>query len=252
MSTPKDNFSHKSNLYARYRPGYPVELYSFLNSLLVTKQNAWDCATGNGQVAKELSDFFENVFATDISQQQIDNAIQKDNIFYSIQSAEQTSFPDNYFDLITVAQAIHWFDFDLFYKEVIRTIKPNGIFAVIGYGLLKVTPDIDAVIEHFYRNTIGAFWDKERKYIDEHYQTIPFPFNEIKAPVLSNQFEWTLEELLGYFETWSAVQHFIKANGNNPVELVRAELQKIWATGSTKKIQFPMLLRVAQISKTSI
>ena len=248
MNTPKDNFSSQSNLYARYRPKYPAQLYSFLNSLLITKDLAWDCATGNGQVAKELAAFFEKVYANDISLQQIGNAVKKENIFYSIERAEHTSFPDNYFDLITVAQAIHWFDFDLFYKEVIRTIKPHGIFAVIGYGQLKVEPDIDAVIKHFYTITIGSFWDKERKYIDENYQTIPFPFNEIKAPALNNQFEWTLEELLGYFETWSAVQHFIKANGSNPVELVKTELKKIWQKGSTKKIQFPVLLRVAQIN----
>ncbi|MBC7874483.1 MAG: class I SAM-dependent methyltransferase, partial [Ferruginibacter sp.] len=192
-------------MYAKYRPVYPPGLYSFLNALVNEKQSAWDCGTGNGQVAMELSNFFEKVYATDLSEEQIKNAVQRDNIFYSVERAGDTSFDDNSFNLIVVAQAIHWFDFDNFYKEVNRTMKPDGILAVIGYGQVRVDEETDRVIDDFYKNTIGPFWDKERRYIDEGYQTIPFPFNDIATPQLTNKVEWDLEEITGYIKTWSAV-----------------------------------------------
>src|SRR4030095_11116914 len=139
----KDNFATQSDQYVKFRPTYPDELYQFLLPLVKTKDAAWDCGTGNGQVAQELSKHFKKVYATDISEKQIKNAIQRENIFYKVESAERTSFPDKSFDLITVAQAIHWFDFGAFYKEVERTIKPNGVLAVIGYGLLSIDEDTD-------------------------------------------------------------------------------------------------------------
>jgi ubiquinone/menaquinone biosynthesis C-methylase UbiE len=243
----KDNFSTQSEQYVKFRPTYPNELYQFLLSLVKTKDKAWDCGTGNGQVAQELSKHFKEVYATDISEKQIKNAIQRANIFYKVESAERTSFLDKSFDLITVAQAIHWFDFDAFYKEVTRVIKPNGILAVIGYGLLSINKDTDAIINRFYREVTGPYWDKERKYIDEHYQTIPFPFKEIESPQLYNSYEWSLEQLIGFLDTWSAVQHFIKANKQNPVELVYKDLQQAWGINSTKTVRFPILLRIGKL-----
>jgi len=249
MKIQKNNFSNQSANYAKYRPSYPPELFTFLFSLVKDKQAAWDCGTGNGQVAMELSKVFDKVYATDISKQQLNNAMQRDNIFYSNASAERTLFADNSFTLITVAQAIHWFNFDDFYKEANRTLKAGGILAVIGYGLMRIDEHTDAMIDHFYKQVIGSYWDTERKYIDEDYKTIPFPFNEMNAPVLKNTVEWTLQELAGYLETWSAVQHYIKAKNENPVDLIKSGFEKIWPVGATKKVQFPILLRVAKIEK---
>src|SRR5437879_2833438 len=107
----KDNFSKRSHLYARFRPTYPRQLFEFLISLVPERQAAWDCGTGNGQVAAVLAGYFDKVYATDISENQIKHAVEKPNVVYKIEAAEQTSFPDELFDLITVAQAVHWFDF---------------------------------------------------------------------------------------------------------------------------------------------
>lgn len=244
----KDNFSDKSDKYAKYRPTYPQEMLDFIFSLLDKKENAWDCGTGTGQIAIELSKEFNNVYATDISQTQLDNAIKKDNIFYSLQSAEQTNFSDNSFDLITVAQAIHWFDFDKFYSEVKRTLKENGVIAVIGYGLIQIDEKVDEIILDFYKNVVGSYWDKERKYIDEKYKTIPFPFNEIESPKFYIKSEWTFEHLLGYFETWSAIKHFIKTNKYNPVDNIFDKLKEAWGNDLSKKITFPVLLRIGNFN----
>lgn len=240
----KDNFSTKSSDYAKYRPAYPEELYRFLKIHLSNQNVAWDCSTGNGQVARELANFFERVEATDISGQQLENAVKKPNINYSKQAAEKTNFPDNYFDLISVAQAIHWFDFDAFYSEVNRVLKPGGIIAVIGYSLFQSNPRTDEVIANFYEHIIGSWWDKERRYLDKQYSTLPFPFEEIQTPNFNREYQWTFEQLIGYLKTWSAVKHYENAKGINPVELIENDLKNTF--GNENKVVFPILLRLGK------
>lgn len=243
----KDNFSTQSEKYAKYRPTYPSYFFDYLNSIVQNKRNAWDCGTGNGQVAYELAKTFDKVFATDISQSQIDNSLKKDNIFYSVQPAEKTHFDNQLFDLVIVGQAIHWFNFEKFYKEVKRTTKEDALLCVVGYGRLEISEQIDSVITHFYENVIGSYWDKERKYIDENYKTIPFGFKEIQTPDFVNTRHWTLEHLIGYLNTWSAVKHFIKQNFYNPIDKLQPELERLWGNEQTKQVHFPLLLRIGQV-----
>ena len=245
----KDNFSSESDKYAKYRPTYPLDFFEHLNLIVPNKQNAWDCGTGNGQVAYELAKTFDNVFATDISRTQIANALQEDNITYSVQPAERTNFGHEQFDLIVIAQAIHWFDFEGFYSEVRRTARENALICVVGYGKIEISDQIDRVIANFYENVIETYWDKERRYIDEDYKTIPFPFNEVQTPSFVNILNWTLEHLIGYLNTWSAVKHFINQNGHNPIGELQSELEQLWEKGQTKKVHFPLLSRVGQITR---
>jgi len=241
----KDNFSTQSSFYAKYRPAYPKKLYEFLKKNLHKTEKAWDCGTGNGQVAVELAKFFKEVQASDISKQQLENAEKRPNINYSSQPAEKTDFPDNYFNLITVAQAIHWFNFEAFYMEAKRVLKPNGTIVIIGYSLFKSNPETDKIIKDFYENLIGPFWDEERKYLEEHYQTIPFPFSEMETPKFEQEYVWTFNQLIGYLKTWSAVKHYENAKGENPVDLIKDDLQK--AFGNQNKVVFPILIRMGEI-----
>ncbi|RZK39178.1 MAG: SAM-dependent methyltransferase [Pedobacter sp.] len=243
----KDNFTTHSDQYAKYRPTYPAEFFDYLNSVVSNKGNAWDCGTGNGQVAYELAKSFDNVFATDISQSQIDNAFPADNIFYSLQAAEHTNFEDQSFDLIIVAQAIHWFKFEEFYKEVKRTAKNKALLCVIGYGKININEEIDKVITDFYDNVIGEYWDKERRYIDENYETIPFPFQEIDTPKFENRNRWNFEHLIGYLGTWSAVKHFIKQNGYNPIDDLKPKIEALWGDVPEKEVNFPLILKIGRL-----
>jgi ubiquinone/menaquinone biosynthesis C-methylase UbiE len=242
----KDNFSKQSDLYSQFRPGYPKQLFDFLLPLVPDKKSAWDCGTGNGQFAVKLSQYFSEVYATDLSTAQINNAERKRNIFYSVENAEETLLPDNKFDLITVAQAIHWFDFENFYRQVNRTLKPGGIIVIVGYGIFRINKEIDFLINEFYRKTTGPYWDKERRYIDEHYRTIPFPFKEIDAPDLFMNYNWELEQVIGYLNTWSAVQHYIRKNNENPVEKFSIELKKAWGNILKRKVSFPVFMRTGR------
>jgi SAM-dependent methyltransferase len=241
----KDNFSVQAAGYAQFRPTYPQELYDYLYSLVQEKNTAWDCATGNGQVARILAKDFKQVFATDISENQLKHAVQKENISYLLESSNKSSFPDASFDLITVAQAIHWFHFDDFYAEVKRTLKPFGIFAAFGYGVMRIDEQVDAVIHKLYKGILGGYWDEERKHIDEGYSSIPFPFQEFAVPKFSIQTTWDFDQMIGYLNTWSALQHYKKANNSSPLAILMPELEMAWGTGD-KEVYFPILLRVGK------
>jgi ubiquinone/menaquinone biosynthesis C-methylase UbiE len=243
-----DNFSGQSDRYAKYRPTYSQALYDFILSHVVTKEAAWDCGTGNGQAAKELAKVFRKVFATDISQKQIDNAVHSHNIFYSVQPAEQTDFPDNSFDLVTVAQALHWFRFDDFYKEVKRVTKRGGLFAGWSYSLLRISDEINELIEYHHYNTLRNYWDDERKYVDEEYRSIPFPFEKIAVPIFTMEYNWTLDDLNGYLKTWSALQKFITKNNFDPVDQLIRSIKPHWKR-EQMKIVFPVHLLLGRVEK---
>ena len=245
----KDNFSSASDQYALYRPTYPDHFFSYLKTLIPSPNMAWDCGTGNGQVAVKLAYFFEMVYATDISDSQMHQAPKRNNIDYSLQAAEKTNFQNHTFDLIIVAQAVHWFDFEKFYNEVHRTAKDDAFMVVLGYGRLEISPEIDALIDAFHEDTLGPYWDSERRYIDELYQTIPFPFEEIDTPKFTNTYDWSFEHLIGYLNTWSAVKHYIKINDMNPVDALVPKLKAAFGNHETLIVNFPLLLRIGRIAK---
>ena len=242
----KDNFSLQSDLYARFRPGYPKQLFDFLLPLVPEKNTAWDCGTGNGQVAVKLAGSFKAVHATDISAAQLRHAPQRENIFYHTIPAEQDFFAQGQFDLITVAQAIHWFDRDRFFAQVSKTLRPGAILAIIGYDILQINQEIDGLINDFYHQATGPYWDTERKLVEDHYANIAFPFKEIAAPGFWTRNKWSFEELLGYLNTWSAVQHYIRKHNANPVDTLAVSLRKAWGDVGKRNVAFPVFMRVGR------
>ena len=246
----KDLFSKQAATYAQFRPTYPTELFDFVLQNVENKGIAWDCATGNGQAAKVLAQHFDKVFATDISQKQIDNAAQVHNIVYAVARAETTEFEDNTFDLITVAQAVHWFDFEKFYAEVHRVAKPNATIAIWGYGMMRFhDEEVDKLIQNFYHGVTDKYWDAERRHIDEAYQNVPFPFEPIKTPHFSMVFKWQRDELEGYLNSWSSIQHFKKANGYNPIPKLMLEMEAFWGEFERKSLYFPVFMKIGRVEK---
>ncbi len=249
MKAIKDNFSGYSANYATYRPTPPPALYDFLYKQVAAFDTAWDCGTGNGQIALKLAEKFTTVYATDISTQQIEIAEKRNNIIYKTERAEQSSIPDNTIDLVTVAQAVHWFDFDAFNKEVERVSKPNAIISLITYYLLRVNTEVDKLIDELYWDITRPYWDKERQYVDDKYLTIPFPFKEIQTPSIDIELNWNLEHLLGYIRTWSGLQHYIQQKNEDPVSLLRPRFEQIWNAGEIKQVKFPLFIRTGRILK---
>ncbi len=245
--TPLDRFSGHADLYAQYRIDYPADLYDFILSFVGERQTAWDCATGNGQVASVLAGLFTQVEATDISDAQLARAVQVPNIHYQVSPAEQTPFANHSFDLITVAQALHWFNVPVFHQEVRRVAKPGAVLAEWGYGLVKIGDDLDPLLLDFYRNRIGSYWDPQRKYIDNAYATLPFPFSDVHRQTFTARRSWSLERFLNYLRTWSAVRQYMHENGHDPVTVLGDTLKPLWG-GGERETNFPIFLRVGRIA----
>ena len=267
----KDLFSDQSKLYQQARPVYPQAVILEILKHTHGRHTAWDCGAGSGQFTQLLASYFDQVIATDLSESQLKQAPPFENVEYQVVNAEQTGFPNHGFDLITVAQAIHWFDFDKFYQEVNRTLKPNGLLAVVGYGLLGTDHvGVNDLIRYIYVDILGKYWDVERRYVDEAYQTIPFPFEEIKTTrSLEMNFQWGINQLVDYLSTWSALKHYKKdqnsqnekkyqneqkvgLNQNKPQDPLKLIIEYCQINNITQlAIRFPIYLRLGRSRKSS-
>jgi ubiquinone/menaquinone biosynthesis C-methylase UbiE len=245
----KDHFSRHAGDYVRYRPEYPDSLFDFLGKAVKHHELAWDSGTGNGQAARGLAAHFDRVIATDPSAEQIHHAVPHEKITYLVAAAEHSEIPSHTVDLITVAQAVHWFDLPRFYQEARRVLKPDGALAVWCYGLTQITPEIDAVVQHYYNNIVGPFWPPQRRYIDEKYETLLFPFVEFPVPEMQMKVQWNLHEFTGYLQTWSATKRFIEKHDQNPLDLVHPLLEKSWGdSGKRQTVHWPTHLRLGRMS----
>lgn len=228
----KDYFSGHAADYATYRPRYPAELFAWLAQQCQHHEAAWDCATGNGQAAIALTQHFQHVTATDASEAQISQADPHPQIDYRVALAEDSGLAENSFDLVTVAQAAHWLNREAFYQDVKRVLRPGGVLALWCYDRpLLPSGALDGLLENYYRHTLNGFWAPERRLIEERYQSLRLPFEEIPTPSYTIRVSWTLQELMGYLYTWSATQRYIAAHRVNPLEaLAEAFIQEIQAT----------------------
>jgi ubiquinone/menaquinone biosynthesis C-methylase UbiE len=243
----KDYFSTQSEIYLRSRPTYPDELFKFLTSLAPATDLVWDCATGNGQAAVSLSNYFKKVIATDASEQQIKNVIQHERVNYSVALAENSGIKSNTVDLVTIASALHWMDFNMFYKEVSRVLKPRGVFAAWACVDYYIDDTINPIAMHLSHEILADYWPPEANYIDNHYRDIPFPFKAIETPEFKTSVIGNLEFVIGNMYSWSGTQRYIKANGKDPVELVKKQLESAWGDASkTREIKWDIVLKAGR------
>lgn len=244
-----DMFGGHAKLYASARPTYPKEIYAYLTSLCNEHTKVWDCATGTGQAALALSKYFKQVYATDISAQQIQAANQAENIIYSVASAEESGFGDEAFDLVTVAQALHWFDYVNFWPEVDRVLKPNGMFVAWGYDWTKIDFDIDFQLNKNLFELLANYWNPKAKILWGGYkpEKVSFPYELIETPNFSIELHWNFEQLFQYFLSWSATQAYIKDNGTEAINHAKQQVQKVWGNPEdTKLIHWPVHMLVGK------
>lgn len=243
----KDHFSRQARDYAKFRPQYPRALFQYIASVSPNEQLALDCATGNGQAAVPLAEFFETVIAIDASESQIASAEPHARVEYRVAPAEAIGLTMNSCAVITVAQALHWFDLDAFYAEARRVLKPRGVLAAWAYNELRISPEIDAIVRRFHDDVVGPYWPPERKTVGRGYRHLPFPFQEIWAPPFQIEVRWSLPQLLGYLRTWSATQRFIAAHDRDPVDLIAADLGRVWGDAAEERSAvWPLTARVGR------
>ncbi|HEU4452300.1 MAG TPA: class I SAM-dependent methyltransferase [Longimicrobium sp.] len=241
----KDHFSRHADAYARYRPDYPAALFAWLARLAPKTNRAWDCATGSGQAAAALAEHFAEVVATDASEEQVRNARPHPRVEYRTAPAERSGLEDGSVDLITVAQALHWFDLPAFYAEADRVLVPGGALAVWAYELFRATPEIDAAVNRLYRDIVGPYWPPDRKVIETGYAGIELPFERVEAPPFWMEKRWSADDAAGYLGTWSATRRYVEANGHDPVPLIADELAAAWGPGE-RIVRWPLILLVSR------
>lgn len=243
----KDHFSGHADAYARYRPDYPPALFAWLASVAPDRERAWDCATGNGQAAVTLAEHFGEVIATDASEKQVRNAFPHPRVSYRVAPAEVSGIEGGSVALVTVAQALHWFDIPAFYAEAGRVLRPGGVLAAWAYDVFRSTPAVDRIVDHLYRNVVGPYWPPDRKMIESGYREVVLPFEPVEAPPFAMEKPWTADDVLGYLRTWSVTRGFMEAQGYDPVATIADDLRRAWGDGAIT-VRWPLYLKVGRKS----
>ena len=252
MTEFKDYFSDVAPSYRDYRPHYPERLFEHLASIAPERSMAWDCATGNGQAARMLAPYFDRVIATDASASQVENAEIVEGVVYRVAAAESTDIESQSVDLVTVAQALHWFDLPAFTLEVQRVCKPGAVLAVWSYAILESTPPVDAVIERLYSGILGDYWTDERRIVVEGYRDVNFPFESLALPTFAMRAHWSLDHLLGYLSTWSAARRYRRRHGEDPIALIAADLADAWGDPQSGiEVSWPLTVRLWRVSDSA-
>ena len=243
----RDSFGLDAGNYRQYRPTYPAELFEWLASQAPGRRRALDCATGSGQAAVDLADWFQAVDAIDSSAEQINAATAHQRVRYSVSPAEALPFDDGQFDVITVAQGAHWFELDAFYAEASRVARIGGLIAVWGYSYCAVSPQIDDLVERCLLGAIEPYWAEGNRVITDRYRGIPFPFQELRWPEFSVKHSWTRETYIRYLATWSAVRKYTQANGGDILGTLEAQLSPHWPDGQMLGVQFQFVGRAGRV-----
>lgn len=243
----KDHFSAQADRYALFRPSYPAELFAYLARLAPGRRRAWDCATGNGQAARGLAREFEQVLASDASVRQVQAREPVERVRFWVARAEESALRERSVDLTLVAQALHWLDHGPFWEEVERVSRDGAVVAASFYTLCRVAPEIDPILDGYYRERVGPYWPLERRHLDAEYRTIPFPFRELPAPAFELAARWTRAQLLGYLGTWSATERYRRTVGEDPLPELDARLAPLWPEEERRVVRWPLGVRVGVV-----
>jgi SAM-dependent methyltransferase len=244
---PKDLFSQSAAGYARFRPKYPARLFDWLAEVAPARELGVDIGTGNGQSAVELAARFERVIAVDPSEAQLAKAAAHARVTYRRGEAEATGVDAGSADLVAASQAFHWFDHPRFFDEVRRIARPGALVAVWCYGIDRITPEIDAVVDELYTGYLGTSWEPERRLVENLYRGVAFPFDELAAPPFEMEALWRLEHLVGYIETWSALGTYRKTHADDPMKVIVPELERVWGDAGERLVTWPVGMRAGRV-----
>jgi SAM-dependent methyltransferase len=243
-----DHFSGHAADYAQARPTYPRELFDWLAAQCTQHALAWDAGCGNGQASVALATHFDAVVATDPSATQVAAATPHPRVRYAVEAAEDCSLADASVDLVTVAQALHWFDQGRFHARVARVLRPDGLFAAWSYERSTVTPAVDAVFAQVYIDELDAWWPPERAHVVAGYSTLPFPYEPVAAPAMSLRCDWTLRQYLAYLHSWSACQRRLKAEGFDVAAAYADAFAEAWGAPETvRTVTWPFTIKAGRL-----
>lgn len=248
MTSPFQNlFDPMAKQYCQYRPSYPREFIEFVAHAARQRECAWDAGTGSGQAAVALAEHFEQVVATDSSQAQLAYAIEHPRVTYKLAAAENAGLAANSCDLVTAANAVHWFDQKPFYADVDRVLKVGGAIALWCYGPLSTEGVLNRKLDAFYGH-IDPYWETgPLALVRAKYANLDFPFAEIQAPAFVINDMWSVERLLGYYSSWSSVQTCKVKTGCDAVAELATDLQSAGLRAIDRlEVTLPLYLRIGK------
>ncbi len=243
----KDHFSGHAAAYATSRPHYPATLFDWLAQQCAARELAWDAGCGNGQASVELAVRFAHVHASDPSAEQIAAAEPAPNVRYAVEPAETCSLPHASADLVTIAQAMHWFDVPRFQSEARRVLKPRGVFAVWTYAQSRVSAAVDVPFDRLHDELLNGYWPDGRQHVIDGYAKLPFVFERIEAPAFEMRCDWTLSQYFAYLRSWSACEKYRRATGRDAVALIEDEMRVAWNNPQqVRAVVWPLTLHVGR------
>jgi SAM-dependent methyltransferase len=242
----KDLFSGHAEDYARFRPSYPPALFAWLAEVSPGRGLAVDLGTGNGQAAVSLADHFERVIGIEPSAEQLAHAATHPRVEYRVATSEATGLNVAAADLLLAAQAFHWFEPDAFFVEARRVVRPGGVLALVSYALSRITREVDTVVDELYRR-LDPYWEPERRMVEDGYASVQVPFTELTAPAFAMQSTWTVDDLVGYLGTWSALRKALAAGGRNPLDDVGPQLAAAWGEEPRREVVWPLAVRAFRV-----
>ncbi|XP_011671897.1 putative methyltransferase DDB_G0268948 [Strongylocentrotus purpuratus] len=219
--------------YLRYRPGYSNEVVDTMISFLATKRAgpyelALDVGCGSGQLTRSLSTQFAQVIGLDISEAQIDAAhtVQNpQNVSFRVGRAENLPAADSSVDIITSATAGHYFNWDIFGKEVERVLKPNGCLVALYYDLFyiehhdegvakKLAECIESHMDYITNSVLRKGTpDVCLTYRDWCKERLPLSYADQERIEMTMKKTMNLREFIEFHKTWA---YFIKLHNEDP------------------------------------
>lgn len=237
-------FGSVAEQYAAARPTYPAALFDWLADVAPARGLAWDCGCGNGQASAGLAQRFAAVVGTDASAEQIAAAQPHDRVSYRVAAAQDSGLATHTVDLVTIAQALHWFPLEEFYAEVRRVTRRGAVVAAWSYHWLTTgDAGIDAIVDHLATGTLGGYWPAGREHVDNEYADLDFPFVRIDPPPLAMTQDWPLDRLLTYLRSWSSVSRYRAQHGVDPVDEVAPALAALWGDPAlARPVRWPLTI----------
>ncbi|KAK1422025.1 hypothetical protein QVD17_24866 [Tagetes erecta] len=258
-----EGFVKQAKQYSEARPRYPPEMFDFIASKTPCHDVAWDVGTGNGQAATSLVSIYKSVVATDTSKKQLEFAPKLSNIRYectspnmSMSELEEKIGPESSVDLVTVAQALQWFDLDTFYNQVKWILKkPSGVIAVWCYTLPNIDDEVDLVLQKSYMESKSYLVGLAREMIEDKFANIKFPFDPVAGCDHTGPFEFqtkklmTLDELFTFIRSASPYQTAREQGVELLNDGVIEEFKRAWKEDANcqKNVVFPVYLRIGKL-----
>ncbi len=240
MNREPERLFRRGASYQSHRPDYPDSLFATLAERAPARRRALDLGCGSGQACRALEAHFDQVLGIDVSLEQL-RAAPAGQARYLAARADALPLADASLDLITVAQALHWFPLPAFFHEAGRVLTGGGLLAIISYGLCTVV-GLEGLVEDFHDRILKPWWPPARWVVVNGYRGVALPWPERSDPAPAPiERRWTWRNMAGYLDTWSALVK-ARAAGEDPLAAFLPVLREAWGEGE-RTVRWPLRVR---------